>query len=151
MLAGLDILIPTAIFLERKLSFFESLIDYPREVYGLSFRQIAALLGRDQRNVWTIYSRAAKKRKGLPFQEPYARSNIFFPLSVIKNGLLDKLSPLEAVAQYLSTKGLQNHEIAGFLGRSSKTIWTVIDRARKKAAVARKQGGKFRQRGGLDE
>jgi len=38
----------------------ESIISYLREK-EIRYSEIARLLNRDQRNVWTIYSRAVKK------------------------------------------------------------------------------------------
>jgi len=42
----------------------ESVIVYLREK-DKRYAEIAELLDRDQRNIWTVYSRAIKKKKGL--------------------------------------------------------------------------------------
>lgn len=53
--------IPISIFSNRKLSVLEALVSYLKDTQGLKFSQIAVLLDRDQRTIWTSYSRAKKK------------------------------------------------------------------------------------------
>lgn len=53
--------IPISIFSNRKLSVLESLVSYLKDTQNLKFSQIAVLLNRDQRTIWTSYSRARKK------------------------------------------------------------------------------------------
>jgi DNA-directed RNA polymerase specialized sigma24 family protein len=50
------------IFKNKELTIFESIISYLREK-EIRYSEIARLLNRDQRNIWTIYSRAGKKMK----------------------------------------------------------------------------------------
>jgi len=38
------------------------MVEYLKEHEALSFHQIAALTNRDDRTIWTVYSRAKKKR-----------------------------------------------------------------------------------------
>ncbi len=52
--------LPISIFKDKKLTTLESIILYLKEK-RLKFSEIAKLLERDQRNIWTIYSRAIKK------------------------------------------------------------------------------------------
>ena len=54
-----DIFLPMSIF-NKKLTVLESVITYLKQK-GLGYSEIATLLDRDQRNIWTIYSRAVKK------------------------------------------------------------------------------------------
>ena len=54
------IMIPISIFKNAKLTTLEAIILYLKGK-GLKFSEIAELLERDQRNIWTIYSRAKKK------------------------------------------------------------------------------------------
>jgi len=61
------IYIPVSILNNRKLTILEAVIVYLKKK-GLRYSEIIArLLDREQRNVWTIYSRAVKKlaKKGL--------------------------------------------------------------------------------------
>lgn len=53
--------IPVSIFKERRLSVLESLVSYLKDNFNLRYSEIAALLNRDERNVWTVYNRAKKK------------------------------------------------------------------------------------------
>lgn len=57
-----DIRIPTHIFRNTSLSVLESVVDYLKEHHGLGFREIAILLDRDERNIWTVHRRAASKK-----------------------------------------------------------------------------------------
>jgi DNA-binding CsgD family transcriptional regulator len=54
--------LPLSIFKNRKLTILESIIVYLKEE-GMKYNEIAELLGRDQRNIWTIYSKARKKQR----------------------------------------------------------------------------------------
>jgi hypothetical protein len=55
-----DLHIPIREFENEKLTILESVIIYLKEK-GMKFSEIAKILERDQRNIWTIYSRAIKK------------------------------------------------------------------------------------------
>jgi len=55
--------IPSAIFRDRSLSVLEILVEFLKEKKGLSYHEIAELLNRDDRTIWTVYNRAQKKRK----------------------------------------------------------------------------------------
>ena len=55
--------IPIKIFGNRSLSILESLTAYLREEFNLRYCQIASLLNKDDRTIWTVYDRARKKRK----------------------------------------------------------------------------------------
>ena len=59
----ISFLVPLFIFKDRSLSFLEALTEYLKENFNLKYCQIAALLNRDQRTVWTVYQRAKIKRK----------------------------------------------------------------------------------------
>jgi len=54
-----NIFLPVSIF-NKKLTILEAMIIYLKE-QGLRYTEIAKLLDRDQRNIWTIYSKAVKK------------------------------------------------------------------------------------------
>ncbi|MBW6442744.1 hypothetical protein K0A97_03125, partial [Patescibacteria group bacterium] len=53
-------LIPLSIFKNKKLTILESVILYMKQK-GLKFIEIAELLERDQRNIWTVYTKAKEK------------------------------------------------------------------------------------------
>jgi len=44
-----------------KLSVLEAIASYLKDELGLRFNEIARAMHRDQRNVWTVYSRAKRK------------------------------------------------------------------------------------------
>ena len=48
------------IFSDRRLSILESVVYYLKKK-GLGNSEIAQLLGRDSRNIWTLYSRSVRK------------------------------------------------------------------------------------------
>jgi len=56
-------IIPASIFRARLLSVLESLVEYLKENQGMKFSKIAIVLNRDNRTIWTVYKRAAKKRQ----------------------------------------------------------------------------------------
>lgn len=53
--------IPTFIFRDRDLAALESVVVYLKDSHGLTYAQIAKLLNRDDRTIWTTYNRAKKK------------------------------------------------------------------------------------------
>ena len=53
--------IPASIFTDRKLSVLEAIVGYLKDNFNLRYSEIAALLNRDERNIWTVYNRAKKK------------------------------------------------------------------------------------------
>ncbi len=56
-----DFFVPISIFSNLKLSVLESIVKYMKENLSLTYHNIAVLLKRDDRTIWTIYSRAIKK------------------------------------------------------------------------------------------
>ena len=53
--------IPVNIFSNTKLSALEAIVSYLKEEFSLTYHEIALLLKRDDRTVWTVYQRAEKK------------------------------------------------------------------------------------------
>ena len=56
------IFIPISIFADRKLSVLEAVVSYLKDNFNLRYSEIASLLNRDQRNIWTVYSQYKKKK-----------------------------------------------------------------------------------------
>jgi DNA-directed RNA polymerase specialized sigma24 family protein len=54
--------IPVKVLSDRKLTVFEIIVAYLVEYYNLTYSEIAGLLKRDQRTIWTTYQRALKKQ-----------------------------------------------------------------------------------------
>jgi hypothetical protein len=55
------VLLDTKIFRNTKLTIFEAFVKYLKEEKGLNYHQIGLLLGRNERNIWTVYNRGKKK------------------------------------------------------------------------------------------
>ena len=53
--------IPISIFKDSKITIFEAVVVYLKDVRRLKFGEIAGLLNRNYRTIWTVYSRARKK------------------------------------------------------------------------------------------
>jgi len=56
--------IPISIFKDRKFSVLECVASYLKDSYKLRYSEIAVLLRRDERNIWSVYSRFRKKKNG---------------------------------------------------------------------------------------
>jgi hypothetical protein len=61
--------IPSSIFRDRNVKVLEAMVEYMKDELGLTYHDIAKLLNRDDRTIWTVYSRAKKKRKNNPKKE----------------------------------------------------------------------------------
>ena len=59
----ISFLVPLLIFKDRSVSFLEALTEYLKDHFNLKYCQIAALLNRDQRTIWTVYNRVKIKRR----------------------------------------------------------------------------------------
>ena len=53
--------IPLDIFHDRTFAVLEVLTSYLKDICGLRYCQIATLLNRDDRTIWTVYQRAKRK------------------------------------------------------------------------------------------
>lgn len=56
------VFIPNSVLQDRALSVLESIVEYLKEEKNMRFHEIALALKRDDRTIWTVYSRAKKKR-----------------------------------------------------------------------------------------
>ena len=54
--------IPVTVLANRKVSILESIVAYLKDDIKLSYHDIALLLNRDDRTIWTVYHRAKKKQ-----------------------------------------------------------------------------------------
>ena len=53
--------IPIEAFHKYNLAVLETVVVYLKQVANLNYNEIAILLNRDQRNIWTVYKRARVK------------------------------------------------------------------------------------------
>ncbi|HOI18521.1 MAG TPA: hypothetical protein PLX15_01510 [Candidatus Woesearchaeota archaeon] len=118
--------LPIKIF-STKISGLRAIVKYLIEVKSLSFSQIAVLLGRDPRTIWSTYN-AVKTQKRFT-AELFLNKGFFVNTEVFRNS---NLSILECISLSLKEKSLNLNEIASLLNKSPKTIWTVLSRAQKK-------------------
>jgi hypothetical protein len=54
--------IPASIFRDRELSVLEAITEYLKDRRNLRYSEIAQLLNRDDRTIWTAYRRSKEKR-----------------------------------------------------------------------------------------
>ncbi|HJX05878.1 MAG TPA: hypothetical protein VJ461_04145 [Candidatus Nanoarchaeia archaeon] len=118
-----EIYLPISIF-KNKLTPLQVVIKYLRENLSKSNKQIAMLLGRDQRAIWSTYKSVEKAK--IEWKED---SDIQVPLEIFRD---EKLSAFEALVIFLLNLELNYSDIARLLGKDPRTIWTVYSRAKKK-------------------
>lgn len=132
---GEAIHVPVSVFSNTKLSGLELVCKYLKDELSIHFSEVARLLSRDYRTVWTTCAVADKKHKGA-LSVP--KSRYFFPTLILTDR---RLSVLEAIVAYLKDElGLRFTEIAAELHRDQRNIWTVYSRARKKLQEKGKDG-----------
>jgi len=125
------IAIPAGLF-NNKLSPLENVILFLTLEHRLSQTEIANLLNRDHTTIWTTFNKAMKKIPKSRFREFISKlkRDVIIPINLLSNR---KLSILESVSTYLKENyKMSNHDISIMLGKNDRTIWTVIDRAKKK-------------------
>jgi len=124
--------VPSSIFLDRNLAPLESISEYLKEEKGLTYHEIAVLVGRDDRTIWTCYNRVKKKRQHNPKSRMGETDSVNIPLSIFKNRTF---APLESITSHLKEiSNLSFHEIAVLLNRDDRTVWTCYNRSQKKSA-----------------
>lgn len=120
--------IPAEVF-AGKLSPSEAVCKYMKENLSKKFNEIAEALKRDDRSIWTSYSRAIKKQKNsIKISNPVP----FIPITILQNR---KLSFLESIVFYLHNQKLRPKQIAIVLHRKAPIIHTVLNRVRKKLKI----------------
>ena len=120
-----EILLPVSIF-KNKLSTLEIIVKYLHETEKLKFSEISEILQRDERTIWHAYRRSKKKGISLIISQ----SKLKIPISIFSSR---KYAPLEVLVAYLKdSHSLKNTEIADLLALSSKTVWTVYQRKKRK-------------------
>jgi DNA-directed RNA polymerase specialized sigma24 family protein len=116
-----------SVFSNNELSCLETIVKYLKENLELNFSKIASVLNRDQRTIWSTYSKAAKKKKEI-FCITNFENNI--PLEIFTNR---EIGVLENICLYLKdVRKFTFHQIAILLNRNDRTIWTSYHKARGK-------------------
>lgn len=120
------ITIPITAF-SSKLGGLETVAFFLHEAHQLTYAQIATLLSRDQRTIWTAHQKAQKK---IMFSMRPKSTNIQIPVSELGNR---KHTVLEIVCHLLKTHyGLANVKIAKLLQRSPSFVWITLKRYEEK-------------------
>lgn len=126
--------VPVSIF-AHSLSPSEALCKYLKENCGLSFHEIALLINRDDRSIWTSYSRAASKSKEMFRSE---EDDLLIPIAVFQDR---SKSVLEHVVHCLKESyELSNSRIARLTNKNPSSIATVARRAQIKQENKEKNG-----------
>jgi IS30 family transposase len=113
--------IPLKLFSNRKLGVLEVIVKYLKENQNLPYNEIASLLNRDDRTIWTSYNKAIKKHK-----DKFSQNNTdTIDISIFHDR---KQAPLQALVNHLKEKGMSYKKIAEALNRSYKTIWITNKR-----------------------
>lgn len=55
--------VPSYIFHDRTLKVLEAIVEFLKNRRGYTYKEIAVILNRDERTIWTVYQRAVKKRE----------------------------------------------------------------------------------------
>ncbi len=122
--------IPISVF-HNKLSTLEVAVKYLKEELQLKNNEIAELLDRDQKTIWSTYERTAKK--GIAIKVEKGQYDV--PVKILANR---ELSILEALVKYLrENNDLSLVKIAELLMLDSRTVWTVYNRAKKKGGASK--------------
>ncbi len=118
--------VPLSIF-AQELSPSESICKYLKENKNLSFHQIALMLGRDDRSIWTSYTRASRKMKDV-FKA--SGEDILIPSFIFTDR---SKSILEHIVFHLKKNySYSNSKIAGLLNKHPSSVATVANRAKRK-------------------
>jgi DNA-binding CsgD family transcriptional regulator len=101
-----------------RLGVLETIVKYLRET-GLSYAEIAKILERDQRTIWTSYNKATKKQN-TPFT--INSDDQFIDIGIFAD---KKYSPMQRLVTELISKGYSLKDISSLLNRSYKNIWMI--------------------------
>jgi len=113
--------------LKDKLSSLEAIVKFLRENRKYSYKEIATLLKRNSKTLAVSYA-VAKTKKPEKFSKYVCASKSRIPLFIFN----EKLSILEAIITYLKSENMSYSEIARFINKDPRTVWTVCKRAEKR-------------------
>ncbi len=117
-----DLSIPASIFTD-KIGGLEALVKYLKENLELTYHEIALLLNRNDRTIWTAYNKSQIK---MPEKLKITKTLVHIPSSIFKNR---KLTIFEAIVVYLKEKEMKYSEIGKLLNRDQRNIWTIYNRS----------------------
>jgi len=118
--------IPLSIFSTGKLSTLEIIVKYFKEHLKKRYHEIALILNRNDRTIWSTYHNSIKKFKG-PL---HVKGPDFVPVSIFSSR---KKSVLESLVIYLKDDlGYSYTKISGLLKKDYQTIYTSYRRGKLK-------------------
>ena len=118
--------IPLSIFSTEKLSTLEIIVKYFKEVLNKKYHEIALILNRNDRTIWSTYHNSIKKFKGPLF----VKGPDFVPVSIFSSR---KKSVLESLVVYLKDNlGYSYTKISRLLKKDYQTIYTSYRRGKSK-------------------
>ncbi|MFC1685912.1 NosD domain-containing protein [Nanoarchaeota archaeon] len=120
-----EINVPISLFNVKVMGPAESLVKHLKENEGLKSSEIAELMNRDDRTIWSTYKNAVSKKEKIVIK----KKDVFVPLNIFSNR---KLSILESLVKYLIDGGMGNLEIANLIGKDQRNIGTLKVRLKKK-------------------
>lgn len=122
-----ELYLPISVFDNKELSSLETITKYLKENLNLAYHEIALILNRDDRTIWSTYNKSLKKRKSILTIKP---SEYHIPISILSDR---KLASLQSIVLYLKDHyDLSYHEIAVLLRRNDRTIWSTYHQAKKR-------------------
>ncbi len=123
-----EVNLPISIFTNTPLSALEIITKYLKENLSLRYHEIAVILNRDDRTIWSTYNKAKTKTKQ---KIKVLKSNITIPSSIFKNR---QFGVLEALVKFLKEEiSLSYHNIAVLLKKNDRTIWSSYNNSLKKS------------------
>lgn len=119
--------VPLTAFSTNLLSSLEIIVKYLKEELSKTYHEIAVLLNRDDRTIWSTYNNSLKKLKGRLHNKPCA---VFIPLAIFSSR---KHSVLESIIIYLKDNlGYSFSRISEILIKDYQTIYTTYKRGKAK-------------------
>lgn len=107
--------IPTSIFYNQDLSILEAIVKYLREKKNFKPTEIARVLGRSKKTIWTVENRSINKQLKIKKGEFE-----LIPFHILQDR---SLSVLESIIYFLRTKkNLSNSLVSNLLDRDRRNI-----------------------------
>jgi len=119
--------IPITAFNNEKLSSLEIIVKYMKENLSKTYHEIALILRRDDRTIWSTYNNSLDKYKQ---QFKAKETAVFIPLAIFSPR---KLSVLESLVIFLKDNlGYSFNKISELLIKDYQTIYTTYKRGKSK-------------------
>lgn len=117
--------IPINIF-KKEMGALESIVKYMKENLNFTYAEIGRKLNRNQRTIWTAYSKSKEKNSN---KIKIQRIELSIPIERLQN---KNLTILESIILYLRGMEMKYSEIGKLLNRDQRNIWTINSRVKRK-------------------